>query len=432
MSDETSGGTRCGTWFQAALCCGGLALSGLAAATSPPAPTDVKAKADGHVEIDISFRSDASLQRVLTFESEMTVNGHPAPGYDASIKGNVSQIGDGSPYFSGVYRGLAPNIDYCFRYRARDVRSGETSPPSTWACAHTEADPPPAPTSISASYAVPAATEVRPEITWTLDSRSYDRGSVRCTIERQSPPGPGWPWILQADFVAGPEPGFAVTDLTPFQFARTVSAIDPKRRYVYRVCVENHGGRACTQPVDLITRSAPLGAGATELPPAAAPGNFVSANAAPYAEQQRQRQATSRPSTQTRRPINWGAATALQPSGFPSSNSPAVPMAPSAIGPGARATATPSPHLPVTQSTQVAPPHRPTGATPGALNPQPLPPGPPDPTGAQAQSPAQNPGAAPARTPNAAHRSGTLVGDGGNPVSSPAPSAVSAPPAPSR
>ena len=348
MIDQASGGTlRRRTCLQRILWCGGLVVSGLAAASSPPPPTELKATPNGHIEVDISFRSDASMLRNLIFEPEVTENGGPSVARNPPL----SRVEDGSPYFMGAYRGLSPNIKYCIRYRARDVASKEVGAPSEWACARTIPDPPPTPVNVGASVTVIGVIKPRPQVVWHADPRSYDRGTVRFTVERQGPTGPGWPWILQVDFNAGPDPGRAVDAATPFEFSKTVAPIDPKLHYIYRVCVQNYGGTACARPVDLVIQASPLGARAT--PPVSAPGAFGSPKVITFADQKLQGQAMSRPSTQTDRPLNWETGSASERSKFPPSTTGLA--APSAIGPRA------------------APAHAPDRTAPHVINPDSLP-----------------------------------------------------------
>lgn len=318
----------------------GLVMSGLAAAGPPPAPTEVKITGYTDVEIDVEFRSDASLVESLTFESEMTVNGGAPPAHDPSRREPIARLDDGNPYFTGTYRLLSPDTNYCIRFRARDG-SGESAP-SAWACAHTVADPPPAPAA-SATVAT-GVIRPRPRITVIVSPGTYARGTARFTIERQLVQ-PGSPWVLEVDFQEGLDISQATEDPSPYQFERTLAPIDPKFHYVYRVCAQTWGGKACST-ANLLSRASPLGAGAAA--PASVPGALGSPRVVTSAGPDLHGGAMSRPSPQPDRPLNWGTVSGSGPSKFPPGTLGLTAPAPGAIGPGiapARAPDRNAPHV---------------------------------------------------------------------------------------
>jgi hypothetical protein len=117
--------------------------------------------------------------------------------------------------------------------------------PSAWACDETRPNPPLAPLDVKVQP--PAhVTDKAPRVSWNTPDQSNWRRIDTYVIERQSPPEPGRPWLLDKT-VAGPAGAQTLSTKLAFSVAAEPPPSDGK--YAYRVCSENAGGRTCAAPV---------------------------------------------------------------------------------------------------------------------------------------------------------------------------------------
>ncbi|GMV60347.1 MAG: hypothetical protein AMXMBFR72_34370 [Betaproteobacteria bacterium] len=225
------------------------ASAGLFDKDRPGTPADVKVSPAGPTAVNLSFTNTAARDELVKFEVEQTTNGvRLAHSAEAGLSSRLGWSGTGDAWgqFHGmVVRDLTPQTEYCFRVWSRVVSSGVRSDqPSAWACTVTPPHPPLAPLDVQARLA--GIGDKTPRISWNTPDQSGWRPIDRYVIERQSPPGPNRPWLLDKS-VAGPA---GVQDVsTRLAFAVEAAPIDTADKHLYRVCAENAGGRTCAKPI---------------------------------------------------------------------------------------------------------------------------------------------------------------------------------------
>jgi hypothetical protein len=251
--------TRAGLLNCLPLCGLGVLASALGATVAeasprPGPPVSMTATAIDAGSVQLAWISSATSENFsdLRFEVEETVNGQRIPQAEESAlsaKIPTNTVKQTQQPISFKVEGLVPHRLYCFRAWSRFVYTGMVSQnPSNWACATTPSRLPLAPLDVAAT--LPSLIDPKPRVSWSAADQSDARDVARFVVERQSPVGPGRPWI-QEQVVEGPKGSQTVN--TKLAFTITASRIDPKVDHGYRVCAENSGGRACTEPVTIKT-----------------------------------------------------------------------------------------------------------------------------------------------------------------------------------
>ncbi len=107
--------------------------------------------------------------------------------------------------------------------------------------------PPRAPLDVAARAPAKLDAELTPIlIEWNTPDQSQSRPVDSYTVERQSPPGPGRPWLVEGS-LPGPKGAQAGKTRLAFQFKS--APLDPRRPHAFRVCAVNDAGPTCAVEV---------------------------------------------------------------------------------------------------------------------------------------------------------------------------------------